>query len=61
MQLLTGKEAAASLGVSLRTLENWRQRHKGPPYVKLESALVRYRTQDLETWLAKQPWPIKED
>jgi excisionase family DNA binding protein len=49
--LLTAKEVAARLALSHRSLENWRLRGGGPPYVKL-GKLIRYRTADVETWVA---------
>ncbi|MEO1242503.1 MAG: helix-turn-helix domain-containing protein [Pseudomonadota bacterium] len=50
--LLTEREAAQYLGVSPRTLSNWRVRsNDGPRYHKLSSRAVRYRRADLEDWL----------
>jgi predicted DNA-binding transcriptional regulator AlpA len=48
--LLNEHEAAAPLGVSVRTLQNWRLRGGGPPYQKLGSA-VRYSTSKLHEWI----------
>lgn len=45
--LLTEDQAAEVLRVSSRTLQGWRHRGEGPPYVKLGSA-VRYRCSDLK-------------
>lgn len=50
--LLDGVAAAAFLGVSKRTLENWRTKGGGPRYLKLTERLVRYRVADLTLWLA---------
>lgn len=44
--VLTNKEAARQLGVSHRTLEDWRLMNRGPRFVKL-GRLVRYRLGDL--------------
>ncbi|MCH4858786.1 helix-turn-helix transcriptional regulator [Bifidobacterium pseudocatenulatum] len=33
--LLTPAELAAMLGMSVRTLANWRSTGKGPPYLKI--------------------------
>jgi excisionase family DNA binding protein len=44
------KQAAHWLGVSVRTLEDWRARGKGPPYFKVGGG-VRYSVRELETWL----------
>ncbi len=51
--LLTPQEAAQFLGVLVGTLAHWRSERRGPPYVKLEGRLVRYRLSDLEEYLAR--------
>jgi hypothetical protein len=43
------KQAAHWLGVSVRTLEDWRARGEGPPYFKVGGA-VRYSIVELEAW-----------
>jgi predicted site-specific integrase-resolvase len=45
-QALNEKQAAAMLGVSMKTLQAWRFQGKGPAYCKLGRA-VRYLPQDL--------------
>jgi excisionase family DNA binding protein len=50
--LLTPKEAAEFLGIPLGTLAQWRSQRRGPPYIKLEERLVRYRHSDLEEYLS---------
>lgn len=50
---LSTAEAAASIGVSAKTLRNWRSAGRGPVYVKLGNR-VSYRTTDLDAWLADQ-------
>ncbi|MEY2150258.1 helix-turn-helix transcriptional regulator [Rhodanobacter sp. 115] len=45
--LVTEREAAASLGVAVRTLRNWRALRKGPHYRKIGTRLVRYHRADL--------------
>ncbi|WP_296700934.1 helix-turn-helix transcriptional regulator [Thiocapsa sp. UBA6158] len=50
---LTEREAAAELGISFRTLQQWRVRGTGPAFLKLGRA-VRYDILALEDWLAKQ-------
>ena len=49
-ELVTETQAAEYLGLSTKTLQSWRWRKTGPPYVKLGGA-VRYRPEDLEAWL----------
>jgi hypothetical protein len=43
------RQAAHWLGVSVRTLDQWRQFDRGPPYHRLEKQ-IRYRVIDLEAW-----------
>jgi len=50
--LLTPKEAAEFLGIPPGTLAQWRSQRRGPPYIKLEERLVRYRHADLEEYLS---------
>lgn len=48
--LLTEKEAARLLGFSYRTLQAWRVRGGGPPFIKVSPACVRYLRADLLAW-----------
>ena len=50
-QLLNESEAADFLGVSPRTLSNWRCRGGGPDYVKMGSKAIRYRLDDLNEFI----------
>jgi hypothetical protein len=50
---LTEREAAAELGISFRTLQQWRVRGVGPAFLKIGRA-VRYDAESLEAWLAQQ-------
>ena len=52
--LLTEKELAPLLSVSLPTLRAWRLKRQGPGFVKLGSA-VRYRPSDIQDWIASCP------
>lgn len=45
--LLSPAKAAALLGASIRTLEGWRVRGGGPPYIRISSRMLRYRRGDL--------------
>lgn len=52
--LLTAKQVAEILGVSVHTLQSWRVKGSGhgPDFIKLKkSRLVRYRKKDLATWI----------
>lgn len=52
--LLTEQEVAQQLNVSLAALRRWRLEGRGPRFIKV-SALVRYRPDELEQWLASRP------
>ena len=49
-ELLTEREAAALLHVSVKCLQGWRSRGGGPPYRKI-GRCVRYEKADLETFV----------
>lgn len=49
--LLTDVELAALLGVSLQTVRNWRWKDKGPRYVKVGARCIRYRPDDVRTFI----------
>ena len=52
--LLTEREAAAWAGLSAATLQNWRVKGYGPPWLKLSARAICYRTSDVEAWLASR-------
>jgi excisionase family DNA binding protein len=52
--LLTEKQVAEQLQVSLGSIRRWRLENRGPRFVKV-GALVRYRQNELDNWLAAQP------
>ncbi len=61
--LLTEEEAAKSLMVEPPTLNKWRQRERGPAYLKI-GGRVSYRVADLLAFLAQcrvvpRAWPAK--
>ena len=47
--LLTERQAAAILNLSIRTLQAWRTNRHGPSFVRAGRA-VRYRRRDLYAW-----------
>jgi predicted DNA-binding transcriptional regulator AlpA len=52
--LLTPAQVVELLSVgSTRSLESWRRRGEGPPFVRVGKQ-VRYRASDLQAWLAAQ-------
>lgn len=50
--LLTTAQAADLLGVSPRTMEDWRRWERGPAYIRLGYKVVRYRLPDLESFVS---------
>ena len=52
--LLTEKEVAGRLAVSLALVRRWRLRGCGPRYIKI-GALVRYRPEDVESFIKSRP------
>ena len=52
--LLNENEVSKQIRVSLAALRRWRLEGRGPRFIKVGS-LVRYRPEELETWLASQP------
>ena len=54
--LLTEAKAAKFLAVSVRTLQAWRTKGIGPPFVRLGRA-VRYMRQALLDWLNANTQP----
>ncbi|MGH9697947.1 MAG: helix-turn-helix transcriptional regulator [Candidatus Acidiferrales bacterium] len=51
---LTVSQTAKIIGVSHALLQSWRDRHVGPPYVKLSRRMVVYPSADLERWLEER-------
>jgi predicted DNA-binding transcriptional regulator AlpA len=52
--LLVEEEVAQRLQVSLASVRRWRLERRGPQFIKV-GALVRYRPEDVESWLASLP------
>lgn len=44
-------EAAAFMGISPKTLQGWRTRRMGPPYVRIARKCIRYRKTDLQAYM----------
>lgn len=44
------------LGVDVKTLERWRREGSGPAFVRA-GRQIRYRTEDIEEWLAARTTP----
>ncbi len=52
--LMNESEVAQRLQVSVACVRRWRLERRGPKFIKL-GALVRYRSDDIERWLASCP------
>jgi hypothetical protein len=48
--LLTEEEAAGSLRNSVRTLQAWRLKSVGPPFIRVGRS-IRYRRGDIKAWI----------
>ncbi len=53
-KILDEREAAEMLGVSHRTLQGWRRRKVGPPFVKVASHVIRYRQTDVAAFIERK-------
>lgn len=51
---MTEEEVSKVLNVSIAALRRWRLERRGPVFIKV-SSLVRYRPEDLESWLQTLP------
>lgn len=45
------KDAAVFIGVSQKTLQTWRSRRMGPPYIRIARKCIRYRETDLKAFV----------
>jgi excisionase family DNA binding protein len=53
-RLLSEKEVARYLNVSLRTLQRWRAEGTGPPHLMMAGRYPRYRKADVDAWLQQE-------
>ena len=51
IQLLTEIELSKLLAVSVAALRRWRREGRGPRFIRPGGRLVRYRVQDVSSWL----------
>jgi predicted DNA-binding transcriptional regulator AlpA len=54
VNFLTEFDVAERLQISVASIRRWRLEKRGPTFVKM-GALVRYRQEDLESWVATLP------
>jgi len=52
--VMTEREAAIYLAISMPSLKLWRRQGRGPQFVLFGPASVRYRRIDLDQWLSDQ-------
>lgn len=52
-ELITPAVAAERLSVTAKVLERWRGTGNGPAFVKLTRKTIRYRSEDLDTFIAE--------
>ncbi len=50
---LTADEVSDAISVPAETLRGWRRKGVGPRFAKLPNAQVRYRADQVETYLSK--------
>lgn len=58
--LLTPAQAARILGVTEKTLRNWRSQRIHLPYIHI-GGRVRYRRADLKAWIDRNTTTVKAD
>lgn len=49
--LKTTQEVAERIGVDKLTLETWRRKKKGPPFIRISRSRVRYDESAVQRWL----------
>jgi excisionase family DNA binding protein len=52
-ELLTPRETARLLKVTVGALRRFRQEQRGPAFTRV-GKLIRYRSEDLDRWLSRQ-------
>lgn len=52
--LLTVDQVADALQVPKQRLYAWRHEGRGPPAIPLEGRMLRWRAEDIESWLENQ-------
>ncbi len=48
--LISEREAAVRLGISLSTIRRWRRRKTGPPHIRI-GGILRYRIADVDNFV----------
>lgn len=50
-RLLSTRETAERLGVTVKAIQKWRMDKTGPAYIKISHSLCRYRIEDVDAWV----------
>jgi predicted DNA-binding transcriptional regulator AlpA len=53
-RLLTTKQVSVILNIAVETLKKWRQRGKGPKFVRLEGLAIRYLLSEVLKYVSDQ-------
>ena len=53
MTLLTTPQVAERLQLSASTLEDWRWKRIGPPFLRLSRGCIRYSAEAVDAWIAR--------
>ena len=53
-RLISAQRTAALLQIDRATLRRWRKRNIGPPFIRLGPKLIRYRDDDIKSYLDAQ-------
>lgn len=56
---LTPAELEKLIGISRRTLANWRSQKRGPEYLKINNRKVIYPRKAVERWIRKNAVQVK--
>lgn len=54
MALLSEKQAALYLDVSIWTLREWRRKRKGPAFIRLNAKQLRYHVKELDRFIEER-------
>ena len=59
-RMLKPEEVAERIGVTERTLRRWKEKGEGPPFIKINSRVLRYPEKELNEFLAPED-PAKQN
>jgi hypothetical protein len=57
---VTTDEAARYLGLSAKSLVNWRLARRGPRFIRISHRCVRYKLDDLKEWVISKQVETRE-